>query len=217
MSLRRNLLSKIHGCLPCTHKLIKDQQGVATIEFALIAPIMIAMYFGMSEISLMITADRQVAHATSVTGDLATQLAILDASEVSDVMTATLAVLNVPSNKVDGLTVELNSYEMDIDGTINRVGYARLGSAISSGGPATYDPSGLNTQIFNAQSGVVVARINYKYLPTTLKFADQTVLSETFIMKPRKSISVPFDENGVSSFTCSAATNLTVTCTGSSI
>jgi len=217
MTLRKKLMAGVHKYLPRTADLLKDQQGVAAIEFALIAPLLIGMYFGMAEISMLITADRQVAHATSVTGDLATQLSTLDNAEISDIMTATMAVLDVPNNKVSGLTIELNSYEMASDGTITRIGYARLGPAISSGGPATFDPSGLNNQIFNAQSGVVVARINYQYSPTTYKFIDNMMMDETFIMKPRKSISIPFDESGASVFTCIAGTDQSVSCSGSTI
>lgn len=192
-------------------KFFKNRDGVAAIEFALIAPVMIAFYFGLSEISLGIGADRQVTHATSVAGDLATQVTNLDKSDIEDVMTATVAVLGVHSSRLSQVTIELNSYKKNTDGSIDRVGYARVGPAISVGS-ATFDPSTLGSNMLNETSGVVVARVNYQYKPATLAFMKNVTLAETFLLKPRKSLSVPFDEGGKTDFTCTAKTDYSVSC-----
>ena len=65
-------------------RMLANRDGIAAIEFALIAPIMIALYVGLAEISLLVTADRNVSHAASVTGDLATQIEVLDTDEVEN-------------------------------------------------------------------------------------------------------------------------------------
>ena len=206
------LMKKLKNQFPILSALSKDKSGIAAIEFAFVAPILLGFYFGMSEVAMVITADRNVAHATSVSGDLATQLPSMTGVDISDVMTATVAVMGISAQDLPDLTVELNSYQMMADGTVNRVGYARLGTGITKGGPAIYDPTGLNATMFNAQSGVVVARINHKYNPTTYQFMKNVTLSETFVLKPRKSISVPFDEAGQTDFICSAGSDLRVSC-----
>lgn len=211
MTLRHKLMKSVYRKFPALNRLRKDEDGVAAIEFALVAPIMIAFYFGMAEIALGIMTDRNVSHATSVTADLATQLPAMNALEISDVMTATIAVLGVDTASLNEVTIELNSYQMETNGTVNQVGYARLGPQISQGA-ATYDPSQLNAQMFNAQSGVVVARLNYKYKPATLMFMKNFTMAETLVMKPRKSISVPFDEGGSTRFTCMAGADRVVNC-----
>lgn len=212
-TLKTRLLSGLSRQFPTLEKLRKNDDGVAAIEFAFIAPVMIALYFGMSEIAMGIMADRDVSHATSVTADLATQLPTYNTVQVADIMTATVAVLNIPDKKLGEITIELNSFQKLNDGTIQEVGYARLGPAISAGGPANYDASGLSTEMLNAQSGAVVARINYKYTPTTFEFMDNMTMSETLVMKPRKSINVPFDEGGSTRFTCNVGADRIVTCT----
>ncbi len=194
---------------------VRNEDGVAAIEFALIAPIMIAFYFGLSEISIGIGSDRDVTHAASVAGDLATQAATLNELAVEDVLTAAMTVLNPDPSEVNSTTIELNSYRKDSSGVIQLVGYARVGPAISAGGPATYDPSSLGNKMLNNTSGVVVARVNYNYTPATLAFMQKVTLHETFLLKPRKSLSVPFDEGGKTTFTCSASANLSVGCTAS--
>lgn len=200
----------LNGCrLP--RRLAKDKRGVAAIEFALIAPVMIAFYFGLSEISIAIAVDRDVTHATSVAGDLTTQVIDLDKDGVTDVMTAALTVLDVDSSNRSKVTVELNSYEKN-GATITRIGYARMGPAISAGGPATYNPATLGNNLLSDTSGVVVARVNYKYRPNTLMFMKNVTLAETFILKPRKSLVIPFDQDGKSNFSCTAQSGNTVTC-----
>jgi len=212
MSIYKKLLTSVANQFPTFGRLKKNEDGIAAIEFAFIAPIMIGLYFGMTEIAMGIMTDRNVSHATAVSADLATQLPFLNSVELSDVMTATVAVMNVPVSRLDQISIELNSYQMQNDGTIDEVGYARLGAQISTGGPTTYDPSGLSAQLFNAQSGVVVARINYNYEPQTFKFVSAFTMAETLVMKPRKSISVPFDEGGANTFTCSMDTDRLVSC-----
>lgn len=214
MTFHRKLLSTVFRQLPSLKKIRRNEDGVAAIEFALVAPIMIGFYFGMAEIALGIMTDRNVSHAAAVSADLSTQLPTMSSLEISDVMTATLAVMGVQQSKLSEVTIELNSYQMETDGTINQVGYARLGPQISKG-PANYDPTQLNAQMFNAQSGVVVARLNYKYQPATMMFMDNFTMTETLVMKPRKSISVTFDEGGMTSFTCSAGADMLVSCTAS--
>lgn len=191
-----------------------DNRGVAAIEFALIAPVMLAFYFGLSEISLGITADRNVTHATSVAGDLATQSDKLNKADIEDIMTATLAVLGVRASQRSDVTVELNSYKKT-GSTIETIGYARMGPAISAGGPSTYDPSQLSSTMLNSTSGVVVARVNYKYKPATLVFMKNVTLNETFLLKPRKSLSVPFEDGPKKTFSCAANADLSASCTSS--
>ena len=213
--VKTRLRSLLGNCSRLPGSYVRDKRGIAALEFALIAPIMIAFYFGLSEISMAIGADRNVAHAASVSGDLATQAAELDGDGVEDVMTATLAVLNIDSTDIADVSVELNSYQMCADNSVVRTGYARLGPQISAGGPANYNPGVLGTNMLNPTSGAVVARINHRYKPVTLTFMKNVTLSETFVLKPRKSVFVPFDDSGNDTFNCTAGSDLSVSCTAS--
>ena len=200
---------------PLTRAYLECKRGIAAIEFAFVAPIMIIFYFGMSEIALAITADRQISHTASVVGDLTTQVASVNQNEMESIMTAALMVIGAEADDRADVSIELNSYELNADGsTIDRIGYARMGPAISAGGPATFDPNSISDMI-SATSGAVVARVNFKYVPVTAKFVETVTLSETFVLKPRRSISVSFDETGNTTFTCTANTDLSVTCSSS--
>lgn len=54
-------------------RLLRDQRGVSAIEFALIAPIMILIYFGLVEFSQGFMAERRSSHAASIVADLVAQ------------------------------------------------------------------------------------------------------------------------------------------------
>lgn len=51
----------------------KDNRGVAALEFAIIAPILILLFLGTIEISLAISVDRKISRVSSAVADLVTQ------------------------------------------------------------------------------------------------------------------------------------------------
>lgn len=55
-------------------KLAADRSGVAALEFALIAPLLITLYLGTMEISNGLQMNKKVSRAASTVGDLVTQL-----------------------------------------------------------------------------------------------------------------------------------------------
>jgi len=72
-----HLLSKLHSS--CARKLNKlrdfkkDSEGVAAVEFALIAPILLLLFIGTIEVSLMIAVDRKISRTSSAIADLIAQ------------------------------------------------------------------------------------------------------------------------------------------------
>jgi Flp pilus assembly protein TadG len=71
-------------------RLSGDNRGVAAIEFALIAPLLITLYLGTLEISGALQMNKKVGRAASATGDLIAQL---DSTEVNK--DALKSILNI--------------------------------------------------------------------------------------------------------------------------
>jgi len=173
-----------------TRRYKSDHQGVAAIEFVFVAPVMIFMYFGLAEISSAIIADRQISHAANVAGDLATQVATINATQMSEIMTATTLVMGIPSNKILDVKLEIASFSRDSDDNIIPLGKATLGNPFT----AAYNANDLDDLILSGSSGVVVARVEYDYEPLKLRYFDSNfTLSETFLLKPRTAANVVFD------------------------
>lgn len=54
-------------------RLIADRRGVSAVEFALIAPVMIIIYFGLTEFSQAYMAERRTGHTAAMVADLVAQ------------------------------------------------------------------------------------------------------------------------------------------------
>lgn len=54
-------------------RLLRDRRGVSAVEFALIAPVMLLIYFGLVEFCQGYMAERRAAHTASMVADLVAQ------------------------------------------------------------------------------------------------------------------------------------------------
>ena len=63
-----------------------DRKGIAAVEFALIAPLLLALYFVTMELSLGIETNRKVGRIGSMVADLVTQKSSVEKSEVEAIM-----------------------------------------------------------------------------------------------------------------------------------
>lgn len=197
-SIYSSVKSRLMTSLPSNF--LKNEDGIAAIEFAFIAPVMIFMYFGMAEVATAISVDRKVSHSANVAGDLSTQSETISADEMSEIMTATMMVMGIPASQHDKVTIEVTSYARAADDSI-----IDKGSAILNGPfPTAFDASALDTRILSNTSGVVVARVNYTYSPLKLRYMPNDFqIRETFMLKPRKSANVDIlDPSGSTNYTC---------------
>ena len=85
--LKRAILSLSSGRL---RRLIVDRRGVAALEFALIAPLLLSMYFLTMEVGQGIEANKKVGRAASMVADLVTQ-------QQTTTKTELYAILNIGS------------------------------------------------------------------------------------------------------------------------
>ncbi|MEP3654139.1 MAG: TadE/TadG family type IV pilus assembly protein [Litorimonas sp.] len=188
----------------------EDERGIAAIEFAIIAPIMIGMYFGLAEIASAISVDRRISHGTNVAGDLATQQPELKDDDIEEVLSAALRVMEVP----DGgqVSIDMESFILPSEGAAPESrGRIRLNSSV--GNFSDFDASTLDIKLLNSKSGVVVTRVKYNYTPLELRYFDSTVkLEETFLLKPRRSDAVDFQDGNGSVVDCTASSYATVSC-----
>lgn len=193
---------------PLIKRIIENKDGVAAIEFAFVAPVMIALYIGLAEVSLLISADRNVSHAASVTGDLATQEESLNQSEVEDIFNATLAVLGTNYTNSQRVSIDMISFEVDAGGNTQEVGYAKLGTGFST----KFDSAGTSTTLLNQTSGLIVTRIKYEYHSPSRTYVKTPNLTETFMLKPRKSKSISFGGAAISCTVTNSASGPRANC-----
>ncbi len=165
-----------------------DRRGVSALEFALIAPVLILIYFGVGELCEAMMAQRRTAHATSAIGDLTAQASTLASSDVSDIFAAATDIITpFPTGP---LKLRLTSVTGDASAT-PKVDWSctQGGLAVKTAG-STYTglPTGL---IAVAGDSIIVAEGQYTWtspaqyvLPNGLNF------KEIFYLKPRKATTV---------------------------
>jgi len=87
-----------------------DCKGVAALEFALIAPIMIMLFVGTLEVSAAVSVNRKVSRISSVVGDLVTQSTDLSSSDISNIMDVSTDIMKPYNNavkiRITGIKIE---------------------------------------------------------------------------------------------------------------
>lgn len=82
-----------------------DERGLAAIEFALVLPIMVTMYLGLTEISFLVNTNRKLDLTSRTVGDLTGRASAMTAGELVNVMSAAEAVMMPYKTKDLGIVV----------------------------------------------------------------------------------------------------------------
>ncbi|MDI1327043.1 MAG: pilus assembly protein [Brevundimonas sp.] len=72
---RKGIISRLTG----------DERGVSAVEFALIAPVMIAFYFGMAEFCQGYMAQKRMGHVSAMVADLVAQEETVATANLDDI------------------------------------------------------------------------------------------------------------------------------------
>lgn len=169
----------------------RSQRGVSAVEFALIAPLMMLMMFGASEVSQAVSVDRKVTLAASTLGDLAAQtdrVTCADLAQIANVTrgvfapyTATNPSLVVASIALQGGTPKVEwSQEIDSTGGCANVSNShslKVGNTVA-----------VDTGLFATNGGVVIGEVTLQYTSLGTSFiSNTTTMRERFYFRPRKS------------------------------
>ncbi|MGE3625253.1 MAG: TadE/TadG family type IV pilus assembly protein [Hyphomicrobiales bacterium] len=168
------------------HGMARDERGVSAIEFAMVLPIMVALYVGAAEFSNALTIDRRVTAVASATADLIAQAEQVNSAELNDIFEAASAIMmpySATPVKIKATSVvadENNDTRVDWSAAMHDTPYAK--------NAAFPLPDGL-TQPFTS---VIVAEVEYTYLPPVGEHITGGIkLSDTFYLRPRRSLTVP--------------------------
>ena len=108
------LIRTRHGMAAFGRRAAQDIQGVAALEFALIAPLMILLFVGLAQLSSAIIASRHTSHATSSLGDLVSQCSNASDSDLTNIFAAASDIL-APLPVIGNLNQRVSSI-MVVDG-----------------------------------------------------------------------------------------------------
>jgi Flp pilus assembly protein TadG len=151
---------------------VRDVRGVSAIEFALILPAMVLLYFGLAEITMSMMAQRRASHAASAVGDLVDDIFYVGVGTMRPFPTADLS-LRVTSVRAD-------------EDNIPRVIWSRAhgpGMTKLAAGEDVTVPGNLLV----AGDSVVMSEMTYSY-ETPFKYfvPNSLVFQDKFYLRPRR-------------------------------
>ncbi|MES2835077.1 MAG: TadE/TadG family type IV pilus assembly protein [Pseudomonadota bacterium] len=157
-----------------------DRRGVSAVEFAMLAPVMIAMYFGLAEFCQGFMAQKRMGHATSMVADLIAQRDVITGAQIDDVFKVGTLIMKPFS--ATPLKMRVSSVTRGTDG-IARVDWSRGSGLTARTATSTVTvPTGL---IANGET-VVMSEATYDYdSPVDYMMPTITQFSQTFYLRPR--------------------------------
>jgi Flp pilus assembly protein TadG len=158
-----------------------NEKGISAVEFALIAPLMVLIYFGCIELSLLMRVDRRVTTTASSLGDLTARLVTVDDADMQELYNA--AAVTMQPYDASIARMRITSVVDDGDGE-TRVEWSD-GFNIT---PYTEDalitvPAGL----VPSPGSVIVAEVEFEYESSVAFVLDASqTLKDVFYLRPRR-------------------------------
>lgn len=179
----------------------KAQEGMAAVEFALILPALITLFFGTVELSMALLCRADVSIMVSTAADLIAQESATQTTDISNVYNAAATVMypyysggatgkptiRITSVIYDGSTKSTTSGK--VAWTCEQAGSGTLTPAtLSAGNTVTFKDSSGNPQaLMIANGSVIMAEVAYGYAsPTTQVVTGTMNMANVWYTKPRR-------------------------------
>ena len=159
----------------------------------MIFPMMVVLFLGAVEFSEGLTIDRRVTQIASSTADIIAQYEQLTPANVDDVIQIGKELLG--GEDVTPLRILVISVSTDVNGNAT-VDWARDETGNNGGLNAGDGYTGLPDGLLGSLSSVIISKVHYNYVPPISHYIHNGVdLSETFYLRPRRSLKVALVNN----------------------
>jgi len=156
-----------------------DGSGASAVEFAIIAPVLILIYFGLAEFCQAYMAQRRMGHSTSQVADIVAQYQTVDADLIDD--TFALGGLVLAPFPESPLSLRVTSITRGVDG-VARVTWSRGNGSFAKRSGAVTVPDGL---IANGES-IIMSEGTYTYVSPLGQILPGTkTFNHTYWLRPR--------------------------------
>ncbi|MEM7004393.1 MAG: TadE/TadG family type IV pilus assembly protein [Pseudomonadota bacterium] len=162
-------------------KAAKNTDGVSAVEFALVAPLMLLLFFGTTEVTILLQSERNVTSATSTMGDIAARLDVITDNDMEDIFGSTEIVLQTLD--AQGAAMRISSLVADDDGNVT-VDWSdgRNMPALSEGASVADLPE----NIVPANGSIIMSELEYAFQIDGYFLDEERQLSERFFLRPRR-------------------------------
>jgi Flp pilus assembly protein TadG len=163
-------------------RFIRDRDGLAAVEFAFVAPIMILAYFGVAELCGAMLADRKTSHVASAIGDLAAQYSTLATGDINNFYAAGQTIM-APSPTTT-LKMRISEVQENTAGTAATVIWSCASSNWTKLANGT--PEKLTTNLIAGGQSVIMSEAQYTYTsPVSYIVKNLSPYYYIFYLRPR--------------------------------
>lgn len=186
-------------------KMLKARDGLAAVEFALIAPVLGTMLLGTIELCNALECHQKVTMVASSAADLVAQASSVSSSDMTDVFNAASAIV-YPFDR-GNISIVISSVLSDGagNGTVAWSVANANGKKLNTNAPivlsqplmSTCDASGKCTPCAKGSCSVILSQVTYSYTsPIGKYFVGSVPMSDYFFERPRKSATVACNSCG---------------------
>jgi Flp pilus assembly protein TadG len=184
-------------------RFLADRNGVAALEFALIVPLLLMLYFVTMEVSQAIETNKKVGRVASTAADLVTQQQDIYKADLEGIMRIGESTLQPYNRSVPSINITAIEVTDETTPKVLVVWSRNLINGNFSAGPAKGTPTTIPDALKIKGSFLVRAESSLAYKPvitwtaqqkTTLGLTsafDGISMKETYYLRPRMSTSIP--------------------------
>lgn len=179
-------------------RLRASKDGIAAVEFAYLAPVMLLMFAGAFEVSRAIGVDRRFAIITAMTGDLVARENDVDPAKLDGMMKAIDHVMK----PYDTSTLKIGVISVQVENNTPRVKWtyshnnAQVPQKCSTVGSDDLPPG-----LVDDRGSVILVKSNYTYAPFFLNYDEMMQIFEGKLNWEDKSTHTPRGVNCVGDVT----------------
>jgi len=181
-----------------------NRKGVAAVEFALIVPILLVMYFMTMEASQAIETSKKVSRIGSMVADLVTQQPTIVKADLDAIMKIGTSTIQPYNRSTPNITITAIQVTTDTPPRVNVVWSRKVVNGVSSIAttlpatttvPATLRVAG--TFLIRVESNLAYAPIigwttdTQQKLGLTKSLTATIPMGETYYLRPRRSLTIP--------------------------
>lgn len=155
--MKPTMVSRSFSLRRLTQRLARDRRGVAAIEFGIVAPIMVALWFSLVQVTQGIMVHRKVSQLSRTLADLTSQVTSVSTTELDNIFNAARAVMMPFTDATPKMSIA--SVVIDSAGTPRICWVEARGSSIGTVGSVFDLPA--TQRIPN--TSLIVAHASYDY------------------------------------------------------
>jgi Flp pilus assembly protein TadG len=178
-----------------------DKSGTAAVEFALLLPLMITMFFGVVESSLALLCRADVSVMASTAADLISQVNTASTADIANVYSAagTLLYPYYDPSVTGSAKPTIRITSVIYDTTSKSMTSGKVAWTCTQSGSGTLSPvsRGVNSTVTLPQAlmttngSVIIAEVAYNYAsPTTQVITGAINMTNNFYAKPRRAAQI---------------------------